>query len=217
MVKDGRYSNSTVLESRVLFLTSNPEFYLQCFKLQVVLNMDTQSNPRRALKSAQEQDRRRCRNERDRAQHAAETAEQRSERLRKWRERDRARHIAQTASERQVASQQKSSRLREAHPGVLSDSLSVSLTECVTQNANCAYLCYLPALPQVNSTNIPATTPATSFTPHHSCELLPRPALATHPPHLPPLLQLSALSSHAIIGNHTINSMYTFPHYRNLA
>ena len=106
-----------------------------------------------------------------------------------------------------------STSLREAHPGVLSD----SLTECVTQNVNCAYLCNLPALPQVNSTNVPATTPATSFTLHHSCELLPRPALATHPPHLPPLLQLSGLSSHAIIGNHTINSMYTFPHYHNLA
>ena len=141
MVKDGRYSNSAVLESsRVLFLTSNSEFYLQCFRLQVVLNMDTQSNPRRALKSAQEQeDRRQHRNERDRARRAAETAEQRSERLRKQRERDCARCAAQTASERQVASQQKSSRLREAHPGVLSD----SLTECVTQNANCAYLCYL--------------------------------------------------------------------------
>ena len=45
--------------------------------------MDSQSNPRRALKSVQEQeDRRRHRNKRDRAQHAAETVEQRSERLR---------------------------------------------------------------------------------------------------------------------------------------
>ena len=103
MVKDGRYSNSAVLKSRVLFLTSNPEFYIQCFRLQVVLNMDTQSNPRRALKSAQEQeDRRQRRNERDRARRAAEIAEQRGERLRKWRERDRARCAAQTASEKQV-------------------------------------------------------------------------------------------------------------------
>ena len=37
------------IESRVPFLTSNPEFYRQCFRLEVVLNMDTQSNPRRAL------------------------------------------------------------------------------------------------------------------------------------------------------------------------
>ena len=92
----GRYSISTVLESRVLFLSSNPEFYLQCSRLQVVLNMETHSSPRRALKSAQEQeDRRRPRNERDRARHAAKTAEQRSERLTKRRERDRARHAAQ--------------------------------------------------------------------------------------------------------------------------
>ena len=32
VVKDGRYSNSVVLESRVLFLTSYPEFYIQCFR-----------------------------------------------------------------------------------------------------------------------------------------------------------------------------------------
>ena len=67
------------------------------------------SNHRRALKSAQEQeDWWRCRNERDRARHAAETAEQmqRSERLRKRRERDCARCTAQTANERQVTSQQ---------------------------------------------------------------------------------------------------------------
>ena len=97
-----------------------------------------------------------------------------------------------------------STSLCEAHPGVLSD----SLTEYVTQNANCAYLCShvvqnttctTPSELHFSSTNIPATTPATSFTPHHSCELLPLPALATHPPHLPPLLQLSALSSCAII------------------
>ena len=85
-----------VLKSRVLFLSSNPEFYLQCSRLQVVLNMETHSNPRRALKSAQEQeDRRWYRNERDRAWRAAETAEQRSERLTKRRERDRARCAAQ--------------------------------------------------------------------------------------------------------------------------
>ena len=101
-----------------------------------------------------------------------------------------------------------STSLREAHPGVLSD----SLTECVTQNANCAYLCshlvpmsYLhfvstPSELHFSSTNMPATTPVTSFLPHHSYELLPLPALATHPPHLhPPLLQLSALSSNPII------------------
>ena len=70
--------------------------------------MDAHSNPRRALKSAQEQeDRRRRRNERDRARRAAETAEQRSERLRKRRERDHARRAAQTASESQATSQQR--------------------------------------------------------------------------------------------------------------
>ena len=53
--------------------------------------MDAHSNPRRALKSAQEQENhRRRRNERDRAWRAAETVEQRSERLRKQMERDRA-------------------------------------------------------------------------------------------------------------------------------
>ena len=37
---------STVFTSRrVLFLASNPEFYLQRFRLQVVLNMNTHSNP----------------------------------------------------------------------------------------------------------------------------------------------------------------------------
>ena len=77
----------------------------QCFTFsilgyKVLLNMDAHGNPRRALKSAQEQkDRQRRRIERDRAQRAAETAEQRSERLRERRERDRARRIAQTSSE----------------------------------------------------------------------------------------------------------------------
>ena len=67
------------------------------------VNMDVHSNPRRALKSVQEQeDWRRRRNERDRTRRAAETAEQRSERLRKRRERKHARCTAQTASERQV-------------------------------------------------------------------------------------------------------------------
>ena len=45
------------------------------------------------------------RNERERAQCAGETAEQRSEQLRKRRERDRARRAAQTASERQATLQ----------------------------------------------------------------------------------------------------------------
>ena len=76
--------------------------------------MDAHSNPRRALKSAQEQeDRRRRRNKRDRARRAAETVEQMSERLRKRRERDCARRAAQTASERQATSQQRSPRERE--------------------------------------------------------------------------------------------------------
>ena len=53
----------------------------------------TRSDPRRALKSAQEQeDWRRRRNKRDRARRAAETAEQRSERLKKRRVADHARH-----------------------------------------------------------------------------------------------------------------------------
>ena len=91
-----RYSICTVLESRVLFLSSNPEFYLQCSRLQVVLNMETHSNQRRALKSAQEQEAwRRHRNERDRARRATETTEQRSERLTKQREKDHARCTAQ--------------------------------------------------------------------------------------------------------------------------
>ena len=77
--------------------------------------MDAHSNPaRRTLKSVQEQeDRRRRRNERDRAWRAAETAEQRSEILSKRRERNCAKCAAQTASERQVTSQQRSTRERE--------------------------------------------------------------------------------------------------------
>ena len=68
----------------------------------------TWSNPKRALKSVQEQeDRRRWRNKKDRARHAAETAEQRSKRLKKRRERDHARHTAQTVSERQATLQWK--------------------------------------------------------------------------------------------------------------
>ena len=86
-------------------------FFSQRFSLHAFFNMDTQINPRRALKSAQvQEDRRRRRNERDRARHVAETAEQRSERLRKRRERDHARHAAQTASERQATSQRQSTR-----------------------------------------------------------------------------------------------------------
>ena len=46
--------------------------------------------------------------ERDRAQRAAETVDQRSERLRKLRVRDCAKHATQTASERQATLQQKS-------------------------------------------------------------------------------------------------------------
>ena len=75
--------------------------------------MDAHSNPRRTLKSAQEQDQLRRRNKRDRARRAAETAEQRSERLRKRRKRDRARRTAQTASKRQATSQQRSTHERE--------------------------------------------------------------------------------------------------------
>ena len=66
--------------------------------------MDAHSNPRGALKSAQEQDQRWRRNERDRARCAAETAEQRSKRFRNRREMDRP-GAAQTASERQATSQ----------------------------------------------------------------------------------------------------------------
>jgi len=63
--------------------------------------MDVHSNPRRALKSAQEQEEQRWhRNERDRAGHAAETVEQRTERkILNGEERDGARRTAQTASE----------------------------------------------------------------------------------------------------------------------
>ena len=115
MVEQQRqYSNYTVLEYKsVLLLSSKPEFYLHRFRLQVVSNMDAHSNPRRALKSTQEQDRQRHRNERDKAQRAAETAEQRSERLRKWRKTDHARCAAQTASERQATSQQRSTHEHE--------------------------------------------------------------------------------------------------------
>ena len=111
----GTRLNSTVLESRrVLLLSSNPEFYLQRFRLQVVLNMDPHSNPRRGLKSAQEQEGRWHRkNERGRAWRAAETAEQRSKRLRKRRERNRARPAAQTAGERQATSEQRGPEERE--------------------------------------------------------------------------------------------------------
>ena len=92
-----------------LLLSPNPEFYSQRFSLHVLFNMGTQSNSRRALKSAQEQeDRRQRRNERDRARRAAETEKKMSERLRKRRERGRARRTAQTASETQATSQQKS-------------------------------------------------------------------------------------------------------------
>ena len=107
--------STTVLKSkRVLLLSSNPDFLFQRFRLQVVLKMDTCSNPRRALKSAQEQeDMWWHRNKRGRVRSAAETVEQRSEGLRKWRERDRARRTAQTASERQATSQQRSIHERE--------------------------------------------------------------------------------------------------------
>ena len=75
----------------------------------------TWSNPKRARKSAQEQeDQRRRRNKRDRARHAAETAQQRSKRLKKWQERDHARHTAQTVSERQATSQWKNTGERRA-------------------------------------------------------------------------------------------------------
>ena len=59
----------------------------------------TQSNPRRALKSAQEQEDR----QQGRNKGAAETAEQRGERLKKRQERDHA----QIVSERQATSQWK--------------------------------------------------------------------------------------------------------------
>ena len=98
-----------VLQSRVLLLSSNQEFYIQSFSLQVLFNMDTHSNPRRALKSVQEQeDWRWRRNEGGRARRAAETVEQKSKRLRKRRQRDRARRTAQTASKGQATSQRKS-------------------------------------------------------------------------------------------------------------
>ena len=95
-----------VLQSRVLLLSSNQEFYIQNFSLQVLFNMDTHSNPRRALKSVQEQeDWRWRRNEGGRARRAAETVEQRSKRLRKRRQRDHARRTAQTANKGQATSQ----------------------------------------------------------------------------------------------------------------
>ena len=89
----------------------------------------------------------------------------------------------------------------------------------------CSHLvptCTSVFLPQVNCTSVPQTyLPPHLPSPHHSYEFLPLPALATHTLHLhPPLLQLSALSSHAIIcwrQNHIMNTthfMYTFAHYR---
>ena len=175
--------------------------------------MDTQSTSRRALKSPQElKDRRRRRNERERAQRAAETAQQKSERLRKRRERSRARRVAQTASDRQATLQRKitcehermaseTPAEREARLQRISDRLAAETPEERETRLQHLYQTYLhfvstPSELHFSSTNIPAT----SFTPHHSYELLPLPAFATYPPHLhPPLLQLFTLSSHAII------------------
>ena len=93
---------------RVLLQSSTSEFCLSNSYL-LVLNMDTQSTSRRALKWPQEQEDRRCsRNKWERARRAAETAQQKSERLRKQRERDRARCAAQTASESPATLQKKS-------------------------------------------------------------------------------------------------------------
>ena len=55
---------NTVLElfgiqsRRVLFLSSNPEFYPQCLWLKFFSNMDAYSSPRRTFKSTQEQENR---------------------------------------------------------------------------------------------------------------------------------------------------------------
>ena len=69
----------------------------------------TRSNPSRALKAAQEQeDRQRRRNRRDRAQCAAETAEQRGDRLKKGRERDDSCQAHYSVCERQATLQWKS-------------------------------------------------------------------------------------------------------------
>ena len=111
--------------------------------------MGTQSNPRRALKSAQEQDdRRRRRNERDRGRCAAETAEQRSERLRKRKERDRARRAAQSVSKRQAASQQKSTRERERMAAETPDGISGHMLRNTT-------ISIYPALTRIFNISLP--------------------------------------------------------------
>ena len=75
--------------------------------------MDTHTSSRRALKLAQEQEvAEEPKNERDRAQHAAETSEQRSE-IAKG-DQGRTRHPGQTASEKQATSQWKSTCERGA-------------------------------------------------------------------------------------------------------
>ena len=68
------------------------------------VNMDAHSNPRRALKSAQEQeDWRQHRNKRDRPYMLQRQRNKGVKDLRKWRERER--NLSFTASERQVTSQ----------------------------------------------------------------------------------------------------------------
>ena len=83
------------------------------FRVLPSASLLTRSNPRRALKLAQEQeDWRRRRNKRDRAWRAAETAEQRNERG--GRRIRPCRHAAQTVSEREATSHWKSTGERGA-------------------------------------------------------------------------------------------------------
>ena len=103
----------------------------------------------------------------------------------------------------------------------LFNNVSLTILQLITQNANCAYLIVFTFYPMWTALQFHKHTchhTCHFSSPHHNYELLPLLALATHPLHLhPPLLQLSALSSHAIIywrQNHTIN---TFAHYHNLA
>ena len=97
-----------------LLQSSTSEFWLKNLYL-LVLNMDTQSTSRRALKSPQEQeDWRHSRNESGRAQPAAETA---NKWVKGWESSGRVivpcRHAAQTASERRATLKRKSTFERE--------------------------------------------------------------------------------------------------------
>ena len=156
--------------------------------------MDAHSNPaRRTLKSVQEQeDRRRRRNERDRAWRAAETAEQRSEILSKRRERNCAKCAAQTASERQVTSQQRSTRERERMAAKTPENDN-SVPFKAKMSCKHGYIGYTNMLYLFRKISCMAL-----FHPKpnkflrfdlESCNLMCTYTVVTHPCHIPPLAQ----------------------------